>query len=77
MSWTIDETGTKRWVKQKSIHRLRDKMKRKQIFSGKESVIMWNEINNAHTIADLRDALYGVCCKLQEFESEYEKNHKE
>jgi hypothetical protein len=44
-----------------------DKMKK--IFSGNNSKEMWAEINNAKTIADLRDALYGVCCKLQELES--------
>jgi hypothetical protein len=43
------------------------------IFSGDESREMWAEINNAKTIADLRDALYGVCCKLQELESLMEK----
>lgn len=52
-------------------------MSRKNIFSGEDSVEMWAEINNARTIADLRMALYGICCKLQEFESEYEKNHSE
>jgi hypothetical protein len=30
---------------------------------------MWDEINKAKTIKQLRDALYGVCCKLQELES--------
>jgi hypothetical protein len=43
--------------------------KMKKIFSGNNSKEMWAEINNAKTIADLRDALYGVCCKLQELES--------
>lgn len=40
-----------------------------KIFSGDESKAMWDEINNAKTIADLREALFGVCCKLQELES--------
>jgi hypothetical protein len=39
------------------------------IFSGDKSREMWNEINKSKTIADLRMALYGVCCKLQELES--------
>ena len=41
------------------------------IFSGEYSRKMWAEINTAKTINDLRDALYGVCCKLQELETKY------
>ena len=40
-----------------------------RIFSGDRSAEMWREINGAKTIYDLRLALYGVCCKLQELES--------
>jgi hypothetical protein len=43
------------------------------IFSGDESKEMWKEINEAKTVEDLQYALYGVCCKLQEFESLVEK----
>ena len=39
------------------------------VFSGDASREMWNEINKAKTVTELRWALYGVCCKLQEFES--------
>lgn len=49
---------------------------RKMIFSGDESREMWDEINNARTIAALRDALYGICCKLQEFESKVDGKRK-
>ena len=40
-----------------------------RIFSGDASREMWNEINGAKTVTALRYALYGVCCKLQEFET--------
>jgi hypothetical protein len=48
-------------------------MTRKKIFSGDYSKDMWDEINNAKTIADLREALYFVCCRLQELESDIYK----
>lgn len=40
-----------------------------KIFSGDYSRDMWDEINGAKTIAQLRLALYVVCCRLQELES--------
>ena len=40
-----------------------------EIFSGEYSRKMWNEINRAKTVDDLRDALYTVCCRLQELET--------
>jgi len=40
-----------------------------RIFSGDYSVNMWDGINSAKTIADLRRALYFVCCRLQELEA--------
>lgn len=43
---------------------------KKRIFSGDASVPMWNDINKARTADDLRWALYHVCCRLQEFESQ-------
>jgi hypothetical protein len=54
-------------------------MKRKTnlIFGGDYSRDMWDEINNAKTVADLREALYTVCVRLQEFEAIVEKKHKE
>lgn len=39
------------------------------IFSGKNSVDMWNAINSAKTIEDLRGALYIVGCRCQELEA--------
>ena len=47
--------------------------KRTEIFSGPQSEKMWQDINCAQTIADLRDALYYVCCKLEEFETHIDK----
>jgi hypothetical protein len=29
---------------------------------------MWNQINNAESVDDLKLALYTVCCRLQELE---------
>lgn len=40
-----------------------------RIFSGDYSKDMWAEINSAETLGDLRDALYFVCCRLQELEA--------
>lgn len=40
------------------------------IFSGDYSSDMWKAINTATTVDKLRDALYFVCCRLQELESE-------
>ena len=40
-----------------------------KIFSGEYSRDMWNKINNAKSIEDLSEALYLVCCRLQELES--------
>ena len=39
------------------------------IFSGDYSRDMWDEINKAKSVAQLRSALYLVCCRLQELES--------
>jgi len=39
------------------------------IFSGDDSKQMWDQINGAKTIRDLRQALYGLGCKLQDFET--------
>ena len=48
-----------------------------KIFSGEYSRDMWDEINDAETKSELRSALYFVCCRLQEFESQYNKHtHK-
>lgn len=40
-----------------------------KIFSGEDSEKMWDKINSAKTVRALREALYTVCCRLQEFES--------
>jgi len=45
---------------------------RPRIFSGDASGKMWEEINGAKTIAELRMALYVVCCRIQELESRVE-----
>ncbi len=39
-----------------------------RIFSGEGSGKMWESINSAKTIAQLRYALYFVCCRLQVLE---------
>jgi len=44
-----------------------------KIFSGDYSRDMWEAINNAKTTADLRSALYFVCCRLQELEAKYDE----
>jgi hypothetical protein len=43
-----------------------------RIFEGEYSSSMWNAINSARTIHDLREALYLVCCRLQELEARLE-----
>jgi hypothetical protein len=45
------------------------KGRRKRIFSGDESIPLWENINNAKTITELRHALYHLCCKCQELET--------
>lgn len=50
--------------------------KEKPIFSGDYSEDMWREINGAKTIRDLKDALYTIGCRLQEFESRMERRRK-
>jgi hypothetical protein len=42
------------------------------IFSGDNSKKMWDEINKAKTIYDLRWALYNVCCHFQTLETRIE-----
>ena len=48
-------------------------MSKGEIFSGDYSRDMWKEINAAKTRGDLRRALYFVCCRLQELESQVVK----
>ena len=43
--------------------------KKSKLFSGENSVVMWEMINEAKTVEDLREALYFVCCRLQDLES--------
>jgi len=52
-------------------------MKKSEIFSGENSREMWDAINNAKTIRDLKDALYSICCKLQEFETRVKELEEE
>ncbi len=42
----------------------------KKIFSGDYSSEMWGHISKAKSKRDLRDALYFVCCRIQELEEE-------
>jgi hypothetical protein len=49
---------------------------KQKIFSGVSSNPMWDAINNAKTIADLREALYIVCCRLQELEDKVKEATK-
>jgi len=42
----------------------------KKIFSGTQSQGIWDSINNAKTINELRMALYTVCCRVQDLEDE-------
>jgi hypothetical protein len=46
------------------------------IFSGKKSVSLWESINKIKKVSDCKDALYFVCCKLQEFETEFRKSKR-
>ena len=39
-------------------------------FSGRESRGMWECVNEAGTAIEVRDALYLVCCRLQNLEDE-------
>ena len=48
-------------------------IERSCIFSGDNSRRMWDEINGIKKISDCKDALYTVCCKLQEFETKISK----
>jgi hypothetical protein len=47
------------------------------IFYGDESREMWDQINVAKTIPQLRESLFTVCCRLQEFEDKVEELEKE
>jgi len=57
--------------------RVKQQRKGKPIFSGDDSVDMWKEINGARTIKDLRRAVYGLGCKLQEFESRVDQRESD
>ena len=50
-------------------------MKEDKIMSGDYSVDMWDSINNAKNVTQLREALYFVCCRLQELESKYDNRN--
>lgn len=58
------------------ISKIKKKVVPARIFSGEASRGMWKDINNAKTIHDLKWALYGIGCKLQEFEIRLEKEGK-
>ncbi len=44
----------------------------KKIMSGDYSGDMWYAISHAKTKRELREALYFVCCRLQELETKYD-----
>ena len=44
-----------------------------KIFSGDYSADMWRSINKAKTKSELRQAIYFVCCRIQELESKIDK----
>jgi len=44
-------------------------MKLKRSFSGDYSKDMWKAINKAKTKKDLREAIFLVCCRIQELEA--------
>ena len=44
-------------------------MRPKRIFSGDYSKDMWKAINKAKTKKDLREAIFRVCCRIQELEA--------
>lgn len=48
-----------------------------RIFSGDYSASMWKQINDAKTIHALREALFLVCCRLQELEAQLDKERCE
>ena len=48
----------------------------KPIFSEDYSRNMWKAINKAKSKKDLRDALYLVCCRIQELEDKIDKHIK-
>lgn len=51
---------------------LKKKAEPLRIFSGESSLDMWDSINKSKNTRDLREALYIVCCRLQELEVKVE-----
>jgi len=47
---------------------------RGRIFGGPYSQDMWEAINGAKSRRDLREALYFVCCRIQELESKLSRD---
>lgn len=47
--------------------------KQQPLFSGTNSNKMWGEINHAKNVSQLSQALYGVCCRLQDLEGRVRK----
>ncbi|MBU0615937.1 MAG: hypothetical protein KJ601_07645, partial [Nanoarchaeota archaeon] len=45
-----------------------------KLFSGETSQKMWEDINKARSIDDLKWALYEVCCRMQELEDKLYKS---
>lgn len=47
-----------------------------RIFSGDGSAEMWQQINTANSVRALRNALYVVCCRVQELEAKVERQRR-
>ena len=46
------------------------------IFSGDGSHPLWQQINSADTVEELRHALYTVCCRIQDLETRMAKKRR-
>jgi len=44
-----------------------------KLFSGKNSEKLWDEINNINSVNTGKEALYSVCCKIQELENKLDE----
>ena len=69
----MEQTAKMAWVRSREGMQ---ECQKKKIFSGECSCKMWNVINSAETVEDLKYALYTVCCRLQELEDVVVKRDK-
>lgn len=56
----------------KKQYELYDVRNKNRIFSGSDSKDMWFSLNDAKTFNELQEALYFVCCRLQNLEDKLE-----